>query len=566
MSKDDILDNAADGSQIAGGAPEDAAEEIVEENGADDATAYADAAAPFSSDGTYAEYKPLRPVARRVPRQPLNEVPEYDEDDVIDSPFFEQQSLRLQEQSALDARNQGVDEPASNAYDDGMPDADFEVVAAPGATGEAEVVEIIEDGVAEPPASSGFDAGFDGETDEAAPGPVNADTFGTIDSDVLTIAGAKAVATGVNTSASTEKEALLKEVADILEDTAADEAVYDEAADGGIAGDEYGDTGEGDAGEESTGEGDAGDGDESAEDESGEKKPKRFSLGVFIGCVVAALAVGLAVGTFVIGVGPGGSAVTGKIVVSEADLNSPAATFSSGGRAGNITVREVIEQTSSLAAAMGQDGSYAVPSADSVLSVARNKIVVADAENRGITATDEEIAAYAEAQLGTSDFAEIAKNYSMEERSAAAVLRDSCLMSKLRDEVLGEQGSASVEMPASPPEPGTTTEVDPETGEERIVDASGIATKEYADYIIALAGDEWDAEKGTWASEDGPYAKALAGYGVTPDGATYEAAATAYYVAFQAYTDASAAVSAVWNDYVNNLLAKSTIIIYTMLT
>lgn len=290
---------------------------------------------------------------------------------------------------------------------------------------------------------------------------------------------------------------------------------------------------------------------------------KHPSTGVLIGCVVVALVIGLLLGIFVFG-GAGGSSITGKTVVSESELNSPIASYSASGKSGTITASEVIEQTSSLEAVKDADGNYAVPSADSVLSVARNKIIVADAESRGIAATDEEIAAYAEAQLGTSDYASIAQSYGMDEESVVSLLRESCIMSKLRDEVLGDQAGNAGEVPAAPAEPAATTTTN-ENGEEVPVDASQVVTKEYADYIIGLAGDEWDSAKGTWASQDGPFYQALSSYQITPEGASYEAATAAYYVAYQSYSESASAVSSVWSDYVNGLLAKATINIFTLL-
>ena len=117
---------------------------------------------------------------------------------------------------------------------------------------------------------------------------------------------------------------------------------------------------------------------------------------------------------------------------------------------------------------------------------------------------------------------------------------------KLRSEVVTDPGEA----PNPPAEPSG--------------DDPAAATEEYASYIFSFAGDEWNGERGIWASEDGPYATALADYEVTADGASYEAAQAAYYVAYQEYTTKQTEVSQKWSDYVNELLGNSSIQIYTL--
>ena len=293
-----------------------------------------------------------------------------------------------------------------------------------------------------------------------------------------------------------------------------------------------------------------------AEGDASEKHPqgesaKRFSLPVVIGVAVAALVVGFLVGMFVLG-GAGGSAVTGKSTVDEGALDSVIASYSYQGKDGSVTVREVIEQSTSLEAAKDAEGNYQVPTADTAMGVVRNKLLVAEAERQGIAVTDEDVAAYAAANLGTDDFESIAASYKMDVDAVKTLLRESCLMGKLRETVAPTN---DVDMPEPPAEPKSNDE-----------EASAAPTKEYASYIIALAGDEWDAKKGTWASKDGPYASSLSGvYEITADGATYEAATAAYYIAYQQYAQESAAASEQWTDYVNGILSNATIQINTLL-
>lgn len=111
----------------------------------------------------------------------------------------------------------------------------------------------------------------------------------------------------------------------------------------------------------------------------------------------------------------------------------------------------------------------------------------------------------------------------------------------------------------------TTTVPDAPTAPTEPSDGNKDATsKEYADYIINLAGSEWDANAGTWAATDGPYASALANYTVTPDSASYNAALAAYVVASQKYQAAAQQASQGWTNYVNSQLAQANLQLGTL--
>ena len=279
---------------------------------------------------------------------------------------------------------------------------------------------------------------------------------------------------------------------------------------------------------------------------------KRFSLPVVLGIAIAALVAGLLVGMFFLGGAFGGSSVTGKTSVAENELDSTMASYSYKGKSDSITVRDVILQSSSLEAAKDGDGNYAIPTADVAMGVVRNKILVDEAKAQGIEITDEDVATYAKASLGTDDFESIAASYGMDVDAVKILLQESCLMGKLRDTVVS---GTDVAMPEPPDKPDSDDE-----------DAMTTPTKEYASYIINLVGDEWDASKDTWASNDGPYASKLAEtYEITKDGATYEAATAAYYIAYQQYSDETGAAGGQWTEYVNGILDNATIQLYTLI-
>ena len=303
---------------------------------------------------------------------------------------------------------------------------------------------------------------------------------------------------------------------------------------------------------------------------------------VWIALAIAALVIGLLVGIFAFG-GAGaakGGSFGGKTAVAESDLDKPIATYTYKGKSHTLTVREVIQQQTSLVAAKDASGNYALPSADAVLSAARNEVIIATAEEKGISATDEEVAAFAKETVGSGDYASIAANYNMEESAVKELLRNSCLMNKLRESVVGSTASTAT-MPQAPPEPtakassSSSANGDEDDynyyGEEESDDEGtetpdkDVLTEEYARYIIALAGDEWDASADKWASTDGPYASALAKYDISSKGASYEAASVAYSVAYQLYTEEASLGSTAWNDFVNESLSNSTIDVYTLI-
>lgn len=256
---------------------------------------------------------------------------------------------------------------------------------------------------------------------------------------------------------------------------------------------------------------------------------------------VIALAVGIILGKFVLG-GGGAGVTVGKTSLTEAELDTVVATYTYEGQRHDITARQVIENTSSLESALLSDGTYAVPTADDVLAIARNEILASEAEKLGITVTAEEVDEYAIQTLGTADYATIAANYGLTEDVARSLIENSAVMAKLRESVVTTQ------LPEYPSAPSA-----PEDG------SADTASAEYAAYVIALAGDEWDAENDTWASTDGTFYTALSAYPISNDSATYEAATAAYYVAASNYAAVSQQVSAEWTAYVNSILSGATL-------
>ena len=238
-------------------------------------------------------------------------------------------------------------------------------------------------------------------------------------------------------------------------------------------------------------------------------------------------------------------ALEGQTTLTEEQLDEPVATYSIGDETFEVTAREAILQQSSLENAKVGEGVYAMPSTESVISAARTAILGREIESRGITVSDEELDAYVGETFGTTDYAALATEYRMDEETVRARLRESAAMAKLREQVIQASETTEPAPPAAPADGNRVT-----------------ASADYAAYIIALAGEEWSAEKGSWVNYDGPYAQALREYDVTADAATYEAAEVAYNLAYQSWAAsdagaASASEAQQWTDYVNGLLSKA---------
>ena len=257
----------------------------------------------------------------------------------------------------------------------------------------------------------------------------------------------------------------------------------------------------------------------------------------WVALVVVALAVGLLVGRFM----PGSSstiALAGKTTLAASELDSVIAAYTYKGETFDITAREVIDEMGGTEGAANDDGTYGVPAAGDVVTYAQNQLILRDAEERGLTATEEETTELAEQSFGTSDFDTIASTYGYDKDYIATM----ATMTKLRDAVV------DVTLPEQPTAPSS-----PEDGQE------DVATAEYASYVIGLLGDEWDAEAGTWARTDGDYYATLSSYEFTADAATYDVAQAAYQVAYGAYSDAYTELSNEWVAYTRGLLSNATI-------
>ena len=264
--------------------------------------------------------------------------------------------------------------------------------------------------------------------------------------------------------------------------------------------------------------------------------------------IVVALVIGAVIGHFLpIPGGVGATSVLGKTAVSEAELDSPIGSYTVDGKTENITARQVLDSSTGVDSAKQKDGTYALPSMDKAFTYARNQVILKGAEAAGFSASDDEISEYAKKNLQTDDYEAIGKQYGFSADATKELLRQAVVIQKYRESVITTKLPATPTMPTAPSDGNQDT-----------------ATADYAKYIIDLAGDEWSADKNTWASTDGPYYKALNGYSISNDSATYEAALAAYKVAGSNYQQVAAQATAEWRNAANKLLEKSSVSIYSL--
>lgn len=276
---------------------------------------------------------------------------------------------------------------------------------------------------------------------------------------------------------------------------------------------------------------------------SADASKKRHTMYIAIAVVAVIVA---AIGGYFFGSGGFGAKGAGSATLTEGQLDAPVASFNFNGATTKISARDAIESQYSLDAVKGADGTYPAPSGEMILGYARNKILVSEAESRGLSVSDDQLKEYAEGRLGTSDFKAIAENYGVDEDQAKQIVRDNALVGQLYEQIVPKASEAPApEAPVQPADGNTTA-----------------PTKDYAEYIIGLLGKNWDSEKGTWANEDNEFFSALKGSTFTPEGASYEDAQTAFYVAYELYASQAQEANKAWTLFANDLYAKADVELY----
>ena len=285
----------------------------------------------------------------------------------------------------------------------------------------------------------------------------------------------------------------------------------------------------------------------SATGSSSEKSVRGFvkvpiAVGIAVACAVGGLAVGHVTGNPMFG-----STATQKKELTSAELNTVVGRVSFDGQTIDITAKDAIMLNDTLS---GDKHEY--PTADMVVSTARNMIMQRDAEKRGIKVTDESLAEFAKGMLGSDDYKTIASEYQIDEESLKALVKSSYVSQEIRKQVVSVEG----EEPELAAPPATPAE-----GE------SDKATSEYYTYIIDSAGEEWDANKKAWVDETSEFAQALQSsktFDPAAGTATYDDALAAYQVLGSRYSAKASTYDTLWNDYMKDLFSKANIMIYSL--
>lgn len=302
----------------------------------------------------------------------------------------------------------------------------------------------------------------------------------------------------------------------------------------------------GDVDEDGEGAGDGGssdDGDGDVPAAQGHPSVPRRPL--IIAGIAAAIVIAGILGYFIGSGGFSPSAVT-SAVLAEDELGDTVASYTFGGARHDVSAQEAIESEFSLEAIQNEDGTYPTPSAETVISYVRNTILLDEAEARGIEVTDDDLEALAQSMLQTTDFTAIADQYGVTEDQARQILRESAMIQKLQEQIV--PGYTTLTGPSEP--------TSPENGDTQA------SSPEYAQYILDLAGDAWDAEAGTWSESDNSYSVALGDIDLASGSATYEQAITAYYVAYQNFLTEATDLSNAWAEFTNGLYAEADVTLY----
>jgi len=307
------------------------------------------------------------------------------------------------------------------------------------------------------------------------------------------------------------------------------------------------------------------------------------SKAVAAGIGVAALVGGLLIGHFALS-GSSASDALGTAVIEEDSFDTSLASYTYDGTTYQVTAEDVYDYYGA-GSFLNDDGTYEVPSAENIISYVRAQIILQEANARGVTVTDEEVAEFATNNVGTDDYDSIAEAYSMDVDAVKTLLEESAITSKLQDEVV------TIELPEAPEEiddsAAETTDEDAtdETTDEDATDEDAtdettdedatdettdedaestdteeeVAHAEYAEYILSIVGDEWDSSTNSWADSSSYYAMYLSDF----DGetATYTQASAAYKIVHDlAEYDASVQ----WTNFVNGLYSNADITLTTL--
>lgn len=230
----------------------------------------------------------------------------------------------------------------------------------------------------------------------------------------------------------------------------------------------------------------------------------------------------------------------GSAVIEEDELEEILVVYSYGGECYPLTVRSVMDSVGHVDDFKTKDGKYEVPPLEDIADVVRNAVIVRVTAERGIAVTDEDINAYVKDSYGLETIDELAQAMNTDPDSVRRQLHDRVAADRLMKEQLG-RGYGTVPIK---PESAISGNTDPQAMDPW-----------YAVYILKLAGDDWDSEKGEWADKDCDLAKTLSGYQFDGTTASYEMANRAYEVSLRNYKRTAEYVEQRWVNFLNDLMS-----------
>lgn len=233
------------------------------------------------------------------------------------------------------------------------------------------------------------------------------------------------------------------------------------------------------------------------------------------------------------------TSLTGATTVSEGQLSDTVGSYTLGGQTHEISARDALIAGGGLTTD-AEDGSYEAPSAEDVLVVARQQAMVAKADERGITVSEDEISQYLSDTFGTDDAASVAEVYGYTEDEIRNLVIAAIKTQKLYVDVTGNEGGVG----SAPDAP-----------------ADELSEADAAAYIIGVAGDDWNADEGAWVDAESEMAKAVGDF----DGksATQEQAEAAYQIAYQAWDTRMNEVIDTWDAFCDEAYKDVAVTIYS---
>lgn len=272
------------------------------------------------------------------------------------------------------------------------------------------------------------------------------------------------------------------------------------------------------------------------------KMPQGMNLTI-IGCI-AGLVIGFIFGKFIF-CGPNQNVTNlNKTTVTESELNQIIGSYTYDGKNYTISIKDAIDH---LGNTTNSEGTYNMPSTDSIVALARQNILKNEAEKSNITVSDDEINTYIKDTFNVESVDELTQ-FGYKAEQIKDMVTTNIIQEKLQKQVMGE------EVYKQPDYPDPAKE-----GEENN------KTEAYAEYIKKLVGDKY--KDNDWTEAGTEYKDAIAASdGGEFDGKTanYKAAMAVFQTAYREYDELQGAQTQKWLDYTNDIFKGCTITVATL--